>query len=75
MHTSKHGSWLNIVEVEIGVMVRRCLSRRIDCMQKIAQQVAAWQADRNRLEAKVDWQFTSADTRIKLKRLYPTFDG
>ena len=74
VHTPKHGSWLNVAEVEINVMVRQCLNRRIQSMDIMSQEVAAWQAQRDRLEAKVDWQFTSDDARIKLKRLYPTLD-
>ncbi len=75
VYTPKHGSWLNVAEVEIGVMVRQCLNRRIDSRQRLADEVAAWQANRNRLDAKVDWQFTTEDARIKLKRLYPTLDN
>ena len=74
VYTPKHGSWLNVAEVEINVMVRQCLNRRIESMDIMSQEVAAWQAERDRLEAKVDWQFTSDDARIKLKRLYPTLD-
>ena len=75
VHTPKHGSWLHVAEVEIGVMVRQCLHRRIDSMPRLADEVAAWQADRNRLDAKVDWQFTTDDARIRLKRIYPTLDS
>ena len=74
VHTPKHGSWLNVAEVVINVMVRQCLNRRIESMDIMIQEVAAWQAQRDRLEAKVDWQFTSDDAHIKLKRLYPTLD-
>ena len=74
VHTPKHGSWLNVAEVEINVMVRQCLNRRIESMDIMSQEVTAWQAERDRLVAKVDWQFTSDDARIKLKRLYPTLD-
>ena len=72
VYTPKHGSWLNMAEIEINVMVKQCLNRRIATIEEVSQQVAAWQADRDQLEAKIDWQFTTGDARIKLKRLYPT---
>ena len=74
VYTPRHGSWLNVAEVEINVMIRQCLSRRIDCIEALRREVAAWQASRDRIQAKVDWQFTTEDARVKLKRLYPTFD-
>ena len=73
--TPKHGSWLNVAEVELNVMIRQCLNRRIDSIDILRQEVAAWQAARDRLQAKVNWQFTTDDARVKLKRLYPTFDA
>ena len=72
VHTPKHGSWLNMAEIEINVMVSQCLDRRIDSIETVRSEVAAWQARRDRLQAKVNWQFTTKDARIKLKRLYPT---
>ncbi len=74
LFTPKHGSWLNVAEVELNVMIRQCLNRRIDCIDILRSEVAAWQAARDRLRAKVNWQFTTDDARVKLKRLYPTFD-
>ena len=74
VYTPRHGSWLNVAEVEINVMIRQCLNRRIDCIEALRREVAAWQASRDRIQAKVDWQFTTDDARVKLKRLYPTFD-
>ena len=74
IHTPRHGSWLNVAEVELNVLIRQCLNRRIDSIDVMRDEVAAWQASRDRLNAKVDWQFTSDDARVKLKRLYPTFD-
>lgn len=74
VYTPKHGSWLNVAEVELNVMIRQCLNRRIESIQTLSREVAAWQARRDGMEAKVDWQFTTQDARIKLKRLYPTFD-
>ena len=74
VYTPKHGSWLNVAEVELSVMTRQCLNRRIDSIDVLRDEVAAWQASRDRIQAKVNWQFTTADARIKLERLYPTLD-
>lgn len=74
VYTPKHGSWLNVAEIEINVMIRQCLARRIDNREELAAEVAAWQARRDQMKAKIDWQFTTGDARIKLKRLYPIFD-
>ena len=70
-YTPKHGSWLNMAESELGVLSSQCLDRRIPDKQILTEEVAAWQADRNNNHAKADWQFTTADARIKLKRLCP----
>ena len=75
VYTPKHGSWLNVAEVELNVMIRQCLNRRIDCIEVLRREVAAWQASRDSVKAKVDWQFTTDDARIRLKRLYPTLHG
>lgn len=72
-YTPKHGSWLNIAECELSVVGRQCLARRIDDGQRLAQEVAAWNDDRNEIAKKVNWQFTADDARIKLRRLYPEF--
>lgn len=72
VYTPKHGSWLNVAEVELNVMIRQCLKRRIDCIETLRQQVTAWQTARDSIKATVDWQFTTNDARVKLKRLYPT---
>jgi hypothetical protein len=69
--TPKHGSWLNIAEIELSVLSRQCLDRRVPDFATMAAEVAAWQARRDRLGGTVDWRFTTADARIKLKRLYP----
>ncbi len=74
VYTPKHGSWLNVAEVELSVMNRQCLNRRIDRVDVLASKVAAWQTSRDRLQVKVDWQFTTEDARLKLKRLYPTHE-
>jgi len=70
-YTPKHGSWLDMAESELGVLSSQCLDRRIPDQQVLKEEVNAWQADRNRKHAKADWQFTTADARVKLKRLYP----
>ena len=73
VHTPKHGSWLNMAEIEINVMVRQCLNRRMADIQSVRCEVAAWQASRDQIKAKINWQFTTETARTKLKRLYPTF--
>ena len=70
-YTPKHGSWLDMAESELGVLSSQCLDRRIPDQQVLKEEVNAWEADRNRKHAKADWQFTTADARVKLKRLYP----
>jgi hypothetical protein len=70
-HTPRHGSWLNISEIELSVLKRQCLSGRIGCIEKMRAQVSAWCDDRNNRQTQVDWRFTTKDARIKLKRLYP----
>jgi len=71
-YTPKHGSWLNMAEIELGVLSRQCLDRRIPDKGTLKREVAAWQLRRNTSKAKVDWRFTNDEARIKLKRLYPT---
>jgi hypothetical protein len=73
VYTPKHGSWLNMAEIELNVLMGQCLNRRIDNMDKIKREVKAWQEARNYKNANINWQFTTDDARIKLKRLYPTF--
>ncbi len=70
-HTPKHGSWLNMAEIELSVLKGQCLDRRIDNMGDMKAEVARWEKDRNNSLKKIDWQFTTSDARIKLKRLYP----
>ncbi len=70
-YTPKHGSWLNIAEIEISVLKRQCLAGRIDCIEKMRAKVAAWNTGRNNRQTKVDWQFKTDNARTKLKRLYP----
>jgi hypothetical protein len=70
-YTPKHGSWLDMAEAELSVLARQCLDRRIADRATLASEVAAWEGDRNGAAVRVDWRFTTADARIKLKRLYP----
>ena len=72
VYTPKHGSWLNVAEIELSVMIRQCLNRRLDSIDILRDEVAAWRDARDRIEAKVNWQFTTDDARVKLHRLYPT---
>jgi DDE superfamily endonuclease len=71
-YTPKHGSWLNIAEIEFSVLSRQCLDRRVPDAATLAREVVAWQERRNAATRTVDWRFTTADARIKLKRLYPS---
>jgi hypothetical protein len=70
-YTPKHGSWLDMAESELSVLSTQCLDRRIANQQTLTEEVAAWEDSRNNRHAKADWQFTTVDARIKLKRLYP----
>jgi uncharacterized small protein (DUF1192 family)/DNA-binding MarR family transcriptional regulator len=71
-YTPKHGSWLDLAESELSVLSSQCPDRRIPDKQTLTEEVAAWQAERNKKHAKADWQFTTADARVRLKRLYPS---
>ena len=71
-HTPKHGSWLNMAEIELGVITRQCLGERTEDKPALAAQLSAWTRARNRCHSRVDWQFTTANARTKLKRLYPS---
>lgn len=71
-YTPKHGSWLNMAEIEFGILQRQCLNRRIPGQETLRDQVAAWQQRRNTEAVAVNWRFTTQDARIKLKRLYPS---
>jgi hypothetical protein len=72
-HTPKHGSWLNMAEIELSVLSRQCLARRVPDRSVLVQEVDAWVAERNAKGAPIDWRFTTEDARIKLRRLYPSF--
>ena len=71
--TPKHGSWLNMAEIELNVLNGQCLDRRIADKEFLITEVAAWEGQRNQHASTVNWQFTTADARIKLRRLYPSF--
>lgn len=75
VYTPKHGSWLNMAEIELNVLTGQCLNRRIDEIGIVKKEVRAWQEFRNNRNAKVNWQFTTKDARIKLSRLYPTLNA
>lgn len=72
IYTPKHGSWLNMAEIELNVLNGQCLKRRMDNIKIIKEEVEAWQMNRNNKKSEINWQFKTADARIKLKRLYPT---
>lgn len=73
-HTPKHGSWLNMAEIELSALGRQCLSRRIAQRETLTHQIGRWQEQRNAAQTKVNWQFTTDDARIKLRRLYPSVE-
>lgn len=72
-YTPKHGSWLNMAEIELSVLGRQCLSRRIPDQPSLRSEIEAWETARNEKAATIDWRFTTEDARVKLKRLYPSF--
>jgi hypothetical protein len=74
VYTPKHGSWLNMAEIELNVLISQCLNRRMDSLAQVVKAVSAWQTRRDNLNAKVNWQFTYQDARVKLRRLYPTLE-
>jgi hypothetical protein len=74
-HTPKHGSWLNIAEIELSVLSKQCLNRHIADLEMLRHETKAWEHKRNAQQTGVDWQFTTEDARIQLKRLYPQYQG
>lgn len=74
VYTPKHGSWLNMAEIELNVLTGQCLKRRMDKIGVVRKEILAWEYNRNNKNAKVNWQFTTEDARIKLARLYPTLE-
>lgn len=75
VYTPKHASWLNMAEIELNVLQSQCLSRKIDNIETVKKEVKAWYGVRNNMNAKINWQFKTKDARIKLKRLYPSFEA
>jgi len=75
VYTPIHGSWLNMAEIELNVLIGQCLNRRMDSLDQVTAAVSAWQKRRDNAKAKIKWQFTTRDARVKLRRLYPTLDG
>ena len=75
VYTPKHGSWLNMAEIELNVLIHQSLDRRIDTVSEVQAEAAAWETRRNNRKATINWQFTCRDARIKLRRLYPTLDA
>jgi len=73
IYTPKHGSWLNMAEIELNVLNNQCLGRRIQDIGTVKEEVEAWENDRNSIDKKINWQFTSYDARVKLHRLYPSY--
>ena len=74
-YTPKHGSWLDMAEIELNVMTRQCLSRRIDTIVRLKKELSAWETERNRNEAKIQWHFQTGDAREKLISLYPVISS
>ena len=72
VYTPKHGSWLNMAEIELNVLTKQCLNRRIEDLKTIKTEVKAWQGRRNNKDSRIKWQFTTKDARVKLHRLYPS---
>jgi hypothetical protein len=70
-YTPKHASWLNMAEIELSILARQCLKERMESTENLTRQIKAWQSHRNQSAAKVNWQFTTKDARVKLKKLYP----
>lgn len=75
IYTPKHGSWLNMAEIELHVLNGQCLNRHISTIKKIEQEVEAWVTQRNNKNSKINWQFTNKEARVKLKKLYPPING
>lgn len=73
-HTPKHGSWLNVAEIELSVLVRQCLDRRIDSVEELLRELEPWERERNDRAVGIEWRFTTDQARIKLHRLYPTIE-
>ncbi|MGI9278025.1 MAG: transposase, partial [Endozoicomonas sp.] len=73
-YTPKHGSWLNMAEIELSILSRQCLNRRIPDQDALKSEVLVWASRRNNIESQMEWRFTTEDARIKLTKLYPTIN-
>ena len=73
-YTPKHGSWLDMAEIELGILNRQCLDRRLDNVEELKRETSAWESRRNATSVKVNWRFTNAEARVKLKKLYPSIE-
>ena len=73
-YTPKHGSWLNMAEIELSILGKQCLNQRIASREQLARHVAAWTQNRNQIQRKINWQFSTQDARIKLRQLYPAVE-
>jgi hypothetical protein len=73
-YTPKHGSWLNMAETELSILHRQCLDRRLDDPAVVREEVGTWEAERNAVQATINWRFTIADARVKLKNVYPSIE-
>lgn len=73
-YSPKHGSWLDMAEIELGILSRQCLDRRLGTIEELVREVSAWEADRNARQSKVTWRFTNSQARIKLRKLYPSIE-
>ena len=73
-YTPKHGSWLNMAEIEFSALSRQCLNRRIGTVEELVTEIRAWEKDRNAADVKCNWQFKTEDARVKLKKLYPIYE-
>jgi len=74
-HTPKHGSWLNMAEIELSILGKQCLDRRIPDQQSMKKEISAWEKERNGYSKSMKWRFTTKDARIKLAKLYPTIES
>ena len=74
VYTPKHGIWLNMAEPELSVMTRQCVSDRVSSQEEAERRITAWQVERNKRQTGIDWQFSTDDARMKLKRLYPKIE-
>ena len=73
-YTPKHGSWLNMAEIELSIISRQCLNQRIGNKEKLTSEISSWEKEKNQTNSKIDWQFTTKDARIKLRKLYPSIE-